>query len=99
LKLKYAAADSDDSNSENVDCNEILKLIKLNLEFQLKESDGQILFENLPTLKAHKSLMLQVFQNLISNAIKFRKKEISPVVKISGEETNEHYYFKISIPK
>lgn len=94
--LTYATATEPKVELEKVDCNEILDQIKLNLEFQLKESEGQLLFENLPSLDAHRSLMLQVFQNIISNGLKFKRDGVAPVVKVSGKETEAGYYFEIS---
>lgn len=94
--LKYATATESKVELENVDCNEVLSQIKLNLEFQLKESEGQLLYEDLPRLEAHRSLMLQVFQNIISNGLKFRRTEVTPIVKVTGKETEENYYFEIT---
>jgi len=95
--LKYATAtESSKVEFEKVDCNEILAQIKLNLELQLKESDGQLLFENLPSLEAHRSLILQVFQNIISNGLKFRRKGVPPIIQVNGKETETEYYFEIS---
>lgn len=94
--LKYATATESKIELEKVDCNEVLKQIKLNLEFQLKESEGQLLFETLPSLDAHRSLMLQIFQNIISNGLKFRREDIAPIVRVSGEEREDKYYFEIA---
>ena len=95
--LKYATATEESKiELEKVNCNEVLNQIKLNLEFQLKESEGQLLFGNLPNLEAHRSLMLQVFQNIISNGLKFRRDEVAPIVRVSGKETEEKYYFEIA---
>ncbi len=94
--LKYATATESNIELEKVDCNEVLNQIKSNLEFQLKESEGKLVFENLPSLEAHRSLMLQVFQNIISNGLKFRREGVSPIVQVSGKETEVEYYFEIS---
>lgn len=40
-------------------------------------------------------MLSQLFQNLISNAIKFRKKEVLPRIVISGEETDENYIVRV----
>src|SRR4029079_12249081 len=55
------------------------------LEIDIEKSKAKISFENLPVISAVPALMQQLFYNLISNAIKFRKKTISPIVHIKGE--------------
>ena len=95
--LEYATSIEESKiELKKVNCNEVLGQIKLNLEFQLKESEGQLLFENLPSLNAHRSLMLQVFQNIISNGLKFRRDKVTPIVRVSGKETAKNYYFEIA---
>lgn len=93
--LNYATATESKVSSEIVDCNEVLEKIKLNLEFQLKESEGQLIIGELPSLNAHRALMLQVFQNIISNGLKFRRAGVPPIIQINGQETEIEYYFEI----
>ena len=56
--------------------------------------DAEIKFEHLPNIKAGKSAMLQLMQNLIGNALKYRRKE-NPVVEISGEETEQEWVIHV----
>jgi len=52
-------------------------------EVVLKETGGHITIENLPTINADESQMIQLFQNLIGNALKFRDDRI-PQILVSG---------------
>jgi light-regulated signal transduction histidine kinase (bacteriophytochrome) len=52
-------------------------------------------FEDMPVLDADPAQMLQLFQNLISNAIKFRKEEEPPVIKIYASNNNAHWQFSV----
>ena len=77
------------------DFNEILKTVLLNLSVAIHESDAEIITEKLPTIKADSLQITQLFQNLIANAIKFRKKDTKPVIKINAIDENTHWLFSI----
>ncbi|MEL6843783.1 MAG: ATP-binding protein, partial [Bacteroidota bacterium] len=93
--LRYATADQAEQALTTVDCKEVLELIRLNIDAQLRETGGQLIVHDLPSIQAHSTLIMQVFQNLISNAIKFRKPEVAPIVSISGKQTADYVEFKI----
>lgn len=82
---------------KKVDFNNIIEEVKANLKGQLEEGNVQILIKNqLPTeIIAHKYQLIQLFQNLISNAIKFKKKEEDPIINISYESLPTHWQFSI----
>ncbi|WP_445634337.1 histidine kinase [Nostoc sp. DSM 114161] len=58
-----------------VDCNVALSLALSNLHVAIAESKAIITHDNLPKLLADKTQIVQLFQNLVSNAIKFCRKE------------------------
>lgn len=64
--------------------NEIIN----DLELTILEKNAVIEIGELPTLKIIPAQMRQVFQNLISNSLKFSKEGIPPVIKISSEFIN-----------
>jgi signal transduction histidine kinase len=59
------------------------------LEISIKEAGGKIIVEQLPSLKIIPDQMRQAFQNIISNAVKFSKHGIPPVINIWSDFTNE----------
>lgn len=65
-----------------VDLNEIIAEVISDLEVRIEQSHGEIQVAKLPTLQADRIQMRQLFQNLISNALKFHKKGIPPRVSI-----------------
>ncbi|RYD77415.1 MAG: PAS domain-containing sensor histidine kinase, partial [Sphingobacteriales bacterium] len=65
-----------------VDLNAVLKGVLSDLEISIEKSGAKIIAENLPEIEAEPTQMRQLFQNLISNAIKFRKENEAPVIKI-----------------
>jgi len=73
---------------EEVDLNSILSQIKDDLEIPIKEKDASIHVQTLPTVKGIPLQLSQVFQNLISNSLKFTHPERKPHVSIEAEEIN-----------
>ena len=67
------------------DLNAVLNGTLSDLELTIKEKEAQLVVENLPEAEVIPGQIRQVFQNLISNAIKFSKKEERPLIYIKGE--------------
>jgi PAS domain S-box-containing protein len=65
-----------------------------NLAGSIEESGAEIVVEPLPALAVDASQLVHVFQNLIGNALKFRRKDAKPVVRISAkpEETAWRFF-------
>lgn len=78
-----------------VDCNAILKDVLAGMNAAIKESNAKITFDILPKLKGNDVQLKQVFQNLISNSIKFREKDSVPEIKITVEEKPTEYLFAV----
>lgn len=81
---------------ESVDLNLTLARIKDDLSTVIEEKEIIIESDKLPTLIGHRLEIKQLFQNLISNAIKFTKPEVAPHIKISCDSTGNYYNFHIS---
>jgi light-regulated signal transduction histidine kinase (bacteriophytochrome) len=69
-----------------VDCNAVLRLALQNLEFNVTDRQASITFDGLPVVLGHEIRLLQVFQNLISNALKYceRRPEIAISARRDG---------------
>ena len=79
---------------ESVDLNDILKNVLANIVGSIQESNSQIESVPLPTVQGEKTGLLQVFQNFISNAIKYRG-EVTPVIKI--EVNRQEDFWEIAV--
>ena len=90
--LEYSSIGSDDSEKVEVDINlmvnDLIKILYIPTHIKVN------ILKTLPSIKVHKIKLQQVFQNLISNAIKFLDKEVG-VIDINVEELNNHYKFSI----
>jgi PAS domain S-box-containing protein len=78
---------------KTIDCNELIENVIADLHTAIQESQVEIQKENLPVVNGYSTEMKQLFQNLISNAIKFRKKEVAPKVQICSQPINGGWEF------
>jgi light-regulated signal transduction histidine kinase (bacteriophytochrome) len=94
--LNYAHISKGDIRFGQVDLNEVIINVKENLEQQIDERDAEIIIAaDLPTVSADKVQMSQLFQNLVSNAIKFS--ETRPRIEIKATRKEEGMYeFSVS---
>ncbi len=83
--LEYSRITTKSKPFERVDLNDVLEGVISDLQIRIEETDADILVGNLPTIDADQMQMRQLFQNLISNALKFAKLGRKPVVRIQGE--------------
>jgi PAS domain S-box-containing protein len=80
----------------DVDLNEIVKNILDDMSLQITETNATVNIEKLPIIKGFPTRLSSLFQNLINNAIKFRKPGVDPVVNIKGREKGKDWLFEIS---
>ena len=84
-----------DAKPGNADSNIALASALLNLQAVTEESGARITHDLLPTIAADPTQLIQLFQNLIGNAIKFRGKE-KPAINISVEKQGEAWTFSVA---
>ncbi len=77
-----------------VDCNAALDSALLNLQAAIHESGAEITHSNLPSLIADRQQLVQLFQNLVGNAIKFRGAE-PPRIAVSAEKLEDQWVLAV----
>jgi PAS domain S-box-containing protein len=77
----------------HVNLNDTLRDAKLNLKVSIDKNQPIIEADELPTIAANRHMVVQVFQNLISNAIKYRHPERVPHIKIAIETIPNEWLF------
>ncbi len=93
--LHYSRVGVNQGDFQILDLNEVLELVKFNLTRDIEENKGTLEIEPLPkAIYANRSSVIQIFQNLIGNAIKFRGLN-DPIVKVSCIEDNEGFLFTV----
>jgi signal transduction histidine kinase len=93
--LQYATIGKADLERETVSLDNAVELACQNLHVKIHETEAHVEFEDLPTLLSVPSLLIQLFQNLIGNAIKFRREAFAPVVLITAEMQGEEHLIKV----
>ncbi len=83
------------SQLEIVDCNKIVKDVIDDMKASIIETNSEIEVDPLPTFKVYPVELRLLFQNLISNAIKFRKKDQQALIKIRYKKENTNHHFII----
>ncbi|XGC80698.1 ATP-binding protein [Bdellovibrio bacteriovorus] len=90
--LNYSRLTTPIKEFKSVDINEILKSTEQNLEKVMQETGARLVYKNLPKVLGDNDFINQLFQNLISNSIKFRSSE-SPEITISAEDNGVMWKF------
>lgn len=83
-------------NKKKTDLNNILMIVISNLMMAMKETNAAIYANQLPVVYSSSSEMMQLFQNIISNGLKFRQDGVVPEIRIRAVEQEEHYLISIS---
>jgi light-regulated signal transduction histidine kinase (bacteriophytochrome) len=76
-----------------VDLNEAAGQAVSELEAAVEDSDATITVDHLPVLSGDRTLLIQLFANLMGNSIKFRRVDIPPVIKITTERKDGEWEF------
>lgn len=102
--LAYSqAARMSDSKAGPVSIREVLETVKKNLSTAIEESGAEICISELPEVNADRAALVHLLQNLLSNALKYRRDQ-PPRVRISAARESGHWRFAvedngIGIPK
>ncbi len=92
--LAFARAGRQGTEKKALDCALLVSGALQNLHTAIRDSGAVILFDGLPTVMGNAVQLQQVFQNLISNAIKFRGGD-APVIQIEAKPQGEDWLFSI----
>jgi PAS domain S-box-containing protein len=101
--LSYSQIARNDERFELVDLQQTVEQIKSDLEIALEQKQANLIIETLPKIQAIPLQMSQLFANLISNALKFSKTGVPPVLTISAEklspaEASSHLNLEVNKP-
>lgn len=80
--LTYSRVTTRAQPFQPVDLNEVLAQVVSDLEIRLEQTNGKITWNGLPTIDADHTQMRQLFQNLLSNALKFHRAGVPPLIEV-----------------
>ena len=93
--LEYSRLGRRSENDKEINLNDILLMVMGNLVATMSETDAAIYSNPLPVVKASSTEMIRLFQNLISNSIKFRRSGVNPVIEICHQTENGQHIFHL----
>ena len=94
--LNYSHVNNTQNNLRKINVVDLLNEIKEALQFNLQKDNAVIDFPTLPFfIQADHFKLKQLFQNLLTNALKFKKADTNPIIKITFKENKTHWFFSI----
>jgi PAS domain S-box-containing protein len=93
--LEYSKIEVNETAFETTDLNDIIRKVVNDLSVVIEEKNAVIEFENLPSLFCDSLQIRQLFQNLISNGIKFSAAGKTPHIKIEYQENPDYFQFSV----
>jgi len=94
--LRYSRSESAELNIELVETAEIIEQVRTDLEIRVNECSAEIICRrSLPPVCGDRMLIAQLFQNLISNALKFARSDEPPKIRISAEKSEGECQFEV----
>lgn len=91
--LIYSRVVGDDTESEIVDCNNVIQSVLNDMEFVIFENKAMITWDDLPAISCNQYQVVQLFQNLISNAIKYHKEAEPAKIHVSAARAGSDWIF------
>lgn len=87
--LLYSHVSQRPHETESVDLNEKVQRVMEDLELDIDEKKAVIHVEKLPVVQGYRRQIQQLFQNLISNALKYSKEDVPPQINITARVVRE----------
>jgi len=94
--LEFSRVGRTEEKKEVVDTSMLVKDVKVLFRKQIEEKHATIETSDLPSVRAYKLPLYQVFQNLISNALKYAASERPCLIRIAAIELEAYWQFDIS---
>ena len=95
--LEYSRVSTNNEEFEEIDTTEVLDGALFNLRGAIENNKAVITHNDLPAVTADKSQLIKVFQNLIANAIKFKKEDEPPKIHVSARKDLQKNQYIFSV--
>jgi PAS domain S-box-containing protein len=95
--LEYSRVSTNNGEFEEIDTTEVLDGALFNLRGAIENNKAVITHNDLPAVTADKSQLIKVFQNLIANAIKFKKEDEPPKIHVSARKDLQKNQYIFSV--
>ena len=93
--LDYSRVGKTDLDKTTVNCETILNEVLHDLSNSIEENKAKVHIGSLPTINGYPSEIKSLFQNLISNAVKFKEKDRDPEIYIAAKKQKKEWLFSV----
>lgn len=93
--LQYSRVGTNKEAIKEIDCNEVIKTVLSLLALSVSETKAQIKVHTLPVIHAVYPQIVQLFQNLLANALRYRSPSSTPEIEIGYTSSETHWEFYI----
>ena len=94
--LAYSRVGTRGKEPQPVHAQTVLDKVRVNLRAAVEQSGATITHDRLPDVNADDTQLAQLLQNLIANAIKFRKKDEAPRIHVGAEDAGDEWRFAVA---
>jgi PAS domain S-box-containing protein len=94
--LEYSRVGQQADDIKEIDMNKLLEEAVQLHHAIIQEKGAVIEWETLPVIRASRTSLLQIWQNLIGNALKYQQPDKKPLIKINVTETASHWQFSVA---
>jgi PAS domain S-box-containing protein len=92
--LTYSQSGANVGPAQPINCETVLRKVLLNLQASIEQSGATVDWGSLPTVQAHEVRLVQLLQNIIGNAIKYRS-DRPPKIRVAAERRDAEWLFVV----
>ena len=91
----FSTLGGDLKDAKDIDLNEALAIVEADLQMRIRENEATLTVDELPVVRGYKSMYVQLFQNLVNNALKFRREGVLPIIKIEYQPNEDWHVIHV----
>ncbi len=95
--LQFSMLDNTRRTLKQCELKQVIEDVVEGLDMQINESGGEVIVSDLPVIEGDSRLFYQLFQNIISNAIKYSREHVPPIVNVCSSYINETKQWRIEV--
>lgn len=93
--LEYSRAGNDNLELQPVDAADKLRIVLLDMQDVITQTEAKVTYDDLPVLYANPMHFVRLIQNLIGNALKYSRDDVTPEIHIGVEDKQDMWVFSV----
>lgn len=94
--LEYSRIGQDNIKKETLSINEIIQEFCETHKKEIERKNAHFIFNNLPKINSYRTSIVQIFHNLLENALKYSRENTPPEIRIHAEDLGDYWQFSIT---